>query len=293
MPTSLTAPDGEGYREHLRAAMYYQEPYIKSFGFAYYKESDVVTALNALFHNKCAYCEGKISSTGPIDIEHFRPKGRIEGESEHPGYWWLANEWTNLLASCIDCNRGRYQTVLNSEDGLLLTQGERLCGKHDHFPVAGQRAICGTDDHMLEDPLLIDPTCVDPGAHIRWKVVAEQPLAIASSQYGQTSIDLFGINRSKLAEARRELQLRLDEEFLCLKAMITNIAKEPTDEGVQRWMPALQMCINKFFRHAEPSNEYSAFAWHIIKLRYDTVSEMVAALMARIAMEKSLGAAAL
>lgn len=282
-PASLTAPDGAGHREQLRAELYYQIPRTKAYGFTYYKEPDVVTALNKLFHNKCAYCEGKITNTGPIDVEHFRPKGQIEGELNHPGYWWLATEWTNLLASCIDCNRGRNQTLLDSEDGQQLTQGERLSGKHDHFPVAGQRATCATDDHALEDPLLIDPTCVDPSEHIDWKVVADRPLAVAMSRYGQISIDLFGLNRSKLAEARRELQLKLDEDFLCLKEMISGIAEEPTDEGVSRWMPRLEKHIAKFFRHAEVNNEYSAFARHIVDSRYDTVAEMVDVLLARVA----------
>ncbi|MFJ2684015.1 hypothetical protein ACIOYV_09760 [Pseudomonas sp. NPDC087342] len=291
-PASLTAPNGAGHREHLRAAMYYQNPRTKAYGFAHYKESDVVTALNTLFHNKCAYCEGKITSTGPIDVEHFRPKGQIEGELNHPGYWWLATEWTNLLASCIDCNRGRNQTLLGSEDGQRLTQGERLSGKHDHFPVAGPRATCATDDHALEDPLLIDPTCVDPGEHIGWKVVADQPLAVAISQYGQTSIDLFGLNRSKLAEARLEYQLKLDEEFLCLKTTIHKIAKETTDEGVREWMPVLQMHIDRFFSHAKANNEYSAFARYIVESRYDAVSELVNALLARVARKSPVGAAA-
>lgn len=291
-PASLTAPNGVGHREHLRAARYYGQAHTKAYGFAHYKEPDVIMALNTLFHNKCAYCEGKITNTGPIDVEHFRPKGRIEGVLNHPGYWWLATEWSNLLSSCIDCNRGRYQTLLDIEDGHRLTQGERLSGKHDHFPVAGSRASCATDDHTLESPWLIDPTCVDPSEHIDWKIVADRPLAVSVSQNGQTSIELFGLNRSKLAEARRELQLKLDEEFLCLKATISKIAKEPTDEGVREWLPVLQMHIDKFFRHAEVNNEYSAFARHIVESRYDTVSEMMIALLARVATNRPLGAAA-
>ncbi len=291
-PASLTAPNGSGHREHLRAAVYYQSPRTKSYAFAHYKEPGVVSALNTLFHNKCAYCEGKITNTGPIDVEHFRPKGRIEGELNHPGYWWLATEWTNLLASCIDCNRGRNQTLLGTDDDQELTQGERLSGKHDHFPVAGLRATCATDDHAQEDPLLIDPTCVDPGEHIDWRVVADHPLAVAVSRYGETSIDLFGLNRSKLVEARRELQLKLDEDFLCLKRIINGVADEPTDEGVRRWMPVLEMHIDRFFKHTEVSNEYSAFARHIVKSRYDTVAKMVDALLARVATESPVGAAA-
>lgn len=286
-PASLTAPNGVGHREQLRAALYYQTQYTKAYPFADYKEADVVTALNLLFHNKCAYCEGKITNTGPIDVEHFRPKGNIEGELNHPGYWWLATEWTNLLASCIDCNRGRYQILLASEDGQQLTQGERLSGKHDHFPVGGLRATCATDDHSQEDPLLIDPTCIDPGEHIDWKIVVEWPLAVALSRYGKSSIDIFGLNRSKLAEARRDLQLKLDEDFLCLKEMITGIAEEPTDEGVRRWIPRLERHIAKFFRHADTSNEYSAFARHHVESRYDTVAQMVSILLARVAAQNA------
>jgi hypothetical protein len=273
----------------VRAAAYYRSPSTKAYAFAYYKEPDVIAALNTLFHNKCAYCEGKIASTGPIDVEHFRPKGRIAGEQHHLGYWWLATEWTNLLSSCIDCNRGRHQTLLGIEGDQRLTQGERLSGKHDHFPVAGLRATLATDDHSLEDPLLIDPTCVDPDEHIGWKVVADRPLAVAVSPYGQTSIDLFGLNRSKLAEARHEFQLKLDEEFACLKVTITKISKETTDEGVRDWMPVLQMHIDKFFRHAETNNEYSAFARYIVESRYNTISEMVHILLTRIARINLMG----
>ncbi|WP_397452114.1 hypothetical protein [Pseudomonas sp. NA-150] len=291
-PASLTAPNGAGHREHLRAEIHYQNPHTTAYGFSHYKEPDVVMALNTLFHNKCAYCEGKITNTGPIDVEHFRPKGRVAGVLNHPGYWWLATEWTNLLASCIDCNRSRNQTLLGSEDDEQLTQGERLSGKHDHFPVSGPRATCATDDHALEAPLLIDPTSVDPREHIYWKVMVDQPLAVAVSQNGQASIDLLGLNRSKLAEARRELQLKLDEEFLCLKATISKIADEPTNEGVRGWMPVLQMLIDKFFRHAEANNEYSAFARHIVESRYGTVSKMMDALLARVAADSPVESAA-
>ncbi|WP_429072694.1 hypothetical protein [Aeromonas veronii] len=281
-PISLTAPNGAGHREHLRAVVYYQIPQTKAYPFKNYKEPDVVMALNTLFHNKCAYCESKITNTGPIDVEHFRPKGKIEGEPNHPGYWWLATEWTNLLVSCIDCNRGRHQKLLSSVDGQQLTQSEQLSGKHDHFPVAAQRATCATDDHSLEDPLLIDPTRVDPGDHLEWKIVADHALVIPASQYGQTSIDLFGLNRSKLVEARQELLLKLNHEFLCLETMISKIAQEPTDEAVTSWLEILRLFIAKFQMHTAPQNEYSAFAKYIVDTKLEEVRERVEALLARV-----------
>ncbi|MEK9939970.1 MAG: hypothetical protein VW548_03245, partial [Methylotenera sp.] len=78
----------------------------KAFEFKAYKNDDVRHALFTLFHGKCAYCEARYDTTAPVDIEHFRPKGGIDG-TDHLGYWWFAATWLNLLPSCIDCNRKR------------------------------------------------------------------------------------------------------------------------------------------------------------------------------------------
>ena len=70
------------------------------------------------FFGKCAYCESLITNNQPGDVDHYRPKGRVMdannkpvmittalGENPHPGYYWLAYQFSNLLPSCIDCNR--------------------------------------------------------------------------------------------------------------------------------------------------------------------------------------------
>lgn len=62
--------------------------------------------LKHVFHNKCAYCETPvIGFLG--DAEHFRPKGRVRDTKviDHPGYFWLAYHWKNLLPACEICNR--------------------------------------------------------------------------------------------------------------------------------------------------------------------------------------------
>ncbi len=73
-----------------------------------YKHKEVKTALCKLYHNKCAYCEGKIPEGFSERIDHFRPKNGIgKGEDKiknHKGYYWLAYEWTNLLPTCEKCN---------------------------------------------------------------------------------------------------------------------------------------------------------------------------------------------
>ena len=53
--------------------------------------------LKALYHNKCGFCEQKLTGSGDalFTIEHYRPQ-------EH--YPWLALEWTNLFPTCTGCN---------------------------------------------------------------------------------------------------------------------------------------------------------------------------------------------
>ena len=167
--------------------------------------------LLTLFAGKCAYCETLISSNQPGDVEHFRPKGRVvgddlktvkiehptRGEIEHPGYFWLAYEWSNLLPACADCNRRR------------LHEGEGA-GKADRFPVKGRHAT-RPEDVATEEPWLIDPTRIDPALHI-----AFHPDGAVSglTEEGRRTIELFGLNlREGLKEARRDA-FRNAERFM-------------------------------------------------------------------------------
>lgn len=57
--------------------------------------------LMEIYHNKCAYCE---DIEAKPDVEHYRPKKGVTGEPDHPGYYWLCYEWTNLIPACRFCN---------------------------------------------------------------------------------------------------------------------------------------------------------------------------------------------
>jgi len=119
-PLCLVAKDKKGKTEYQRAKAHQaaakraknaktpQKPK-PSFEYSAYKKGEVKRALATLFHGKCAYCETFYSASSPVDVEHYRPKGSVDGVKDHPGYWWLAMRWENLLPSCIDCNRRRGQ----------------------------------------------------------------------------------------------------------------------------------------------------------------------------------------
>ena len=97
---------------------------------------DVFMNPNAYFYGKCAYCESRIAENQPGDIEHFRPKNAVKdinnqnveinrghGNEPHPGYYWLAYSWQNLLPACRDCN------------SITRAKTKQRVGKGNRFPV--------------------------------------------------------------------------------------------------------------------------------------------------------------
>lgn len=198
-PPSLLRADGAGAAE-LRRAISHYEPVGKNgckrtrFAFRAYKGDDIRHALETLFHGKCAYCESRYDVSGPVDIEHFRPKGGVEGDPDHPGYWWLAADWVNLLPSCLDCNRRRYQPTPRAfaslaggldacrEKGFVAVKS----GKETCFPIAasGVRVATRPDPNAsgsafaAEQALLLDPCTADPRQHIRYYINRDAPLGI-------------------------------------------------------------------------------------------------------------------
>ncbi len=247
-------------REHYKDPF---DPKSGSYDFAAYKEGDVKERLEALFHGKCAYCETVYASSAPVDIEHYRPKGAVEGDDKHLGYWWLAMAWSNLLPSCIDCNRRRKQ-VLPAETTSLVKLDARtrtfsashvaLAGKKDLFPIEGTRAYHESDATTGERALLIHPRESDPGVDLMFHVdplsliglALPKPLMGAPppgadpdaphvSRRGAVSIQVYGLNRLGLVQERTRILRRLGflESMSVEIAWITQELEGHADEKVK------------------------------------------------------------
>jgi hypothetical protein len=230
---ALTRPLRGTTRTELDAARNYyaQAPKpSKAYHFTRYKDPAVCAALDDLYHEKCAYCESIYRAVDVRDVEHFRPKGGVKESPTHPGYWWLASEWSNLLPSCPPCNQWRKQYIAAAGAAASTATAaanvgrpapSSRAGKANAFPMRPPTswAISDTDDLGLEDPLLINPSVRDPALHLDWvfeltpgaqlweaewisPILVPRRHAAAEDPYGRRSIDVYGLNREGLWRER-------------------------------------------------------------------------------------------
>jgi uncharacterized protein (TIGR02646 family) len=177
--------------------------------------------LRNLFNNKCAYCESLLVGQSG-DLENYRPKGTIEerdGTVLREGYWWLAHEWDNLHIACATCNR---------------------LHKRNKFPIAGPRAEPMTKGVALqrEAPLLLDPCADDPAVFlsflpdgtVRPGGIINSPgkFVKGASNYerGAATIEILGLNRKDLVEARYRLRQTVEK-------LLPQLAKRPSADALQ------------------------------------------------------------
>lgn len=230
VPSNLESTNKSGKTERDRARDHQLDtnPRKGSFTYTAYKHDDVKRKLAALFHNKCAYCETFFSASAPVDIEHYRPKGSVADDPAHPGYWWLAMSWDNLLPSCIDCNRKRKQYLPDASTSLKVLHDSITSiklgegGKQDSFPLRDPAKRLSAESYIYtdEEPLLLDPTRDDPREHLRFSVDRTSPISLVlpgsapgkASERGAMSIQTYGLNRLGLVQDRTRLLRRL--EFL-------------------------------------------------------------------------------
>lgn len=288
-PTSLTgkankgrqkgSTEGEAIIAAYQVFLGTQPPPPKGFQFTFaaYKADDVKEALSRLFRGKCAYCESRYAVTQPMDVEHWRPKGGVEELGPGgkvrlaPGYPWLAATWTNLLPSCIDCNRPRIQ-VYKRPDG---TEDQSRLGKANQFPVIGSRMpppSPGAAAYPTEDvALLIDPTTEDPAVHLSFR---EDGLVLGRTEKGWESIRVYALNRAELVFERLGVAQLIEQRLTTIEALAAIIAATGSDAAVER-DPALEDLnydlqdlvsheIDALLAMADPARPFSAMARQLI-----------------------------
>jgi hypothetical protein len=204
--------------------------------------------LHEVFHEKCAYCEAKHADGFPCDVEHYRPKKEVTENRtaiNHPGYFWLAYEWWNLLLSCRHCNSKHSER----------RQGKKHShpGKLNEFRVLGTRVFYspGTvpgqwrTDLEQEHPLLLNPYFDKPAEHIAFDDLGV-PYARNNSERGRETIQVCDLDRLKLVEARR------------------NKARDAGYAALNRQMLEAEQGKTRTTPYFGPEHEFSAWLNHYV-----------------------------
>ena len=191
-----------------------------------YGAETVRVALTALFEGKCCYCEFPITRSD-LNVEHFRPKGRVSESPDHPGYYWLAYEWRNLLPSCAFCNQLRTEL-----EAWPSTKRTKARGKADSFPleVEAHRAYSPSDQLERERPLLLDPTVDEPSEHVTFDPMGRP---VPRSERGEVSVRVYNLETRQLNLARARV---IDDVtgLLCMKAKVQKLGSDPAKDEVLR-----------------------------------------------------------
>jgi hypothetical protein len=209
---------------------------------------DLNLPASGVMNGKCWYSESK-NPTADKNVDHFRPKGRVDDDPTHEGYWWLAFDWRNYRYVSQWCNQRR----IDKQNG---TAG----GKGDHFPIpAGKfRARLEADDTGQEEPLLIDPTVPDEWKLITFRQdghpVPAYPPGTPEHDRAALSIDIYHLHCAELVTERRIVASQITR---IIESMESLRPLAPTNLTIRGQLFERQ---KELLRAIRPNAEYSAAA---------------------------------
>jgi uncharacterized protein (TIGR02646 family) len=224
----------------------------------HWRQPDVVGLLYAMQGRVCAYCGADVEESG-IDVEHFRPKGRIDGDPTPGGYWWLAYEFTNYLLSCTICNQKNKRTAFPILDG-----GLRVCYEDRHLLHEEARALFDPASDDVESRFYFDWTSTSG------RIIPGPGLAVDEVARVALNLQIFRVNKKA---AQRRIRLALQREFV--KKLDDNRAEEVREYAI-RFRPhsiVARQILDACARWALPSPE-EEIEWLFSNLSSDLVTKL-------------------
>jgi len=176
--------------------------------------------------DKCWYCECS-ETRSDMAVDHYRPKNKVEEDADHPGYWWLAFDWSNYRYSCTFCNSFRKKHT--------STPGGKQC----RFPLScvSDRASKRAHSCDIEVPCLLDPF-VRTDAKLLTFLTNGKPVPASLDKSkdhdrASVSIEVYHLDEKKINKDRQRLYQKIrrlvesisQNEDENLKAELLSLAK--------------------------------------------------------------------
>lgn len=192
----------------------------------------VKPVLASLFNYKCWYTEAPQQGTD-VDIDHFRPKKRVQETLStaipHDGYWWLTFCLQNYRYSCIVANRRRTDV----ETGVTG-------GKAAHFPLCDESKRAKTPDCDLEEEqaVLLDPLKATDVQLLHFKPDGEAMPRFSQEKHARKfmradqSIAFYNLNHSDFVRCRIELRDQIDSDVKAAKRYFNKLETSDADNDL-------------------------------------------------------------
>lgn len=208
--------------------------------------------LENVFHGKCAYCETNLRYARQFggDVDHYRPKSSVRylGGSayakpkvelpggrkiDHPGYFWLAYSWKNLVPSCKECNSGDAKSdklpVLNGHIFLVPCHDDpagQASGLYPGYCYPATEFLDDREQPQLCRPHLTQARQLEIDAHLRFGLMG---VVEGISAAGRETIKTLKLDSPRLQEARYKEQRRAEARYLMHKALALEQAPSRED----------------------------------------------------------------
>ncbi len=186
---------------------------------SYYPHAEVLDLLRAYsIHKtqlqpgdrpKCNYCESQIGHGVTLQVEHYRPKAKVDsGENDHtelPGYYWLGLEWSNLLLACPKCNgkdaKGNKFPIMG-----IRAQAHNPVQTINNIQVL-IRTNCLPDvgPLQLELPILLNPELDHPETCLTFDLLGNISGHGNDAIRGEISKNVYRLNRDELLVCRQKV----------------------------------------------------------------------------------------
>lgn len=243
----------------------------KRYSGSTYKARAVITALNRLYHHKCAYCEAHITAVSYQHVEHYRPKNEVASADlsgiVHHGYYWLGIEWSNLLISCTWCNGNGRKGVrfpLINPASRVIDPPALMPSPPGTYNIAANHI--GHRHLRSERPLIINPETTHPSVHLKIEKTGRLKEK-NSSLKGRKTIEILDLNRDGLLVKRKEIIDRtIDQINKTIKAH--KRATHPLNPAQFRFQ--LEDLFDEIAQGTKPKKEYTMVYREILK-NFDTL----------------------
>ncbi|MFN0204409.1 MAG: hypothetical protein ACKVTZ_23020 [Bacteroidia bacterium] len=246
----------EGSQKQIQSAIEMQDGEV--YTTTYYKDITVIKELNALYKKKCAYCESKIDFAATLQVEHYRPKAKLESvkttDRHHKGYYWLGNEWTNLVLSCPKCNQN------GAKGNKFPIQGVRhfADSPFDSSGNFSRANVLITNAHLKnEQPLLLNPGTFEEDMPENHFTFDRFSYMTGITPQGSKTIELCKLNREDLCLERLT---KLNELLEDIKVVIQGLTKGKLNEAAVIFL--LETAFDKIKNSKNDTESYTLWAKH-------------------------------